>query len=371
MNKKRYTKSNKFIKVAENYIPLGSQTFSKSKTQYPQEVSPLFIEKGKGSRVWDIDGNEYVDLVCGLLPITLGYCDLDVNRAINKQLKKGITFSLPSMLEAQLAKILIDLIPCAEMVRFGKNGSDVTSAAIRLARAVTKKNHIIAIGYHGWQDWYIGATSRNLGVPQSVSALTHKVNFNDLDELQQVFKKFKNDVAAIIMEPMNTTEPLPTYLENVKKIAHKNNSLLIFDEVITGFRFDLGGAQKYFGVKPDLAAFGKGMGNGMPISAIVGPKYLMKYMEDIFFSGTFGGETLSLVASIVTIEKMKNNNVIKNLWKKGSFLQNEVNIILKNFGLQNVIYLSGKPPWVFLNFNLGCMKQNRILKTFFYKSNVK
>ena len=346
----RYKKSNEMLQRAERVIPLGSQTFSKSRTQFPAPYSPLYLERGKGSHVWDIDGNEYVDMICGLLPVSLGYGDEDVDRAIQEQLKNGISFSLATELEIELAERLVDLIPCAEMVRFGKNGTDATSAAIRLARAYTGKDHIIALGYHGWQDWCIGATARNLGVPEPVRKLTHKLPYNDLDAVKGALAEHKGEIAAIILEPVSATEPHEGYLEVLREMTRAENIVLIFDEVVTGFRVNLGGAQKHYGVTPDLAAFGKGMGNGMPISAVVGRADIMTLMEDIFYSGTFGGETLSLAASVAVIDKMKKENVIEHLWETGDTLSQSVEAIVGQHGLNDVLKLTGLAPWKVLNF---------------------
>ena len=161
----RYSESENFLINAEKIIPLGSQTFSKSRTQYPFGISPFFIDHAKGSKVWDIDGNVYIDLVSALASITLGYGNKSVNKAVKKQLRNGVNFSLPGKLEYEVSELLVDLVPCAEMVRFGKNGTDATSAAIRLSRSFTNRDHVVVCGYHGWQDWYIGSTSRNKGVP--------------------------------------------------------------------------------------------------------------------------------------------------------------------------------------------------------------
>src|SRR5436190_4591350 len=196
----RYARSNEMLKRAEKVIPLGSQTFSKSRIQYPQGQAPLFLTHGRGGRVWDVDGNEYVDLVNGLLPIVLGYCDPDVDGAIRAQLDKGITFSLATELEIELAELLVDIIPSAEMVRFGKNGSDATSACVRIARAVTGRDRIAVGGYHGWQDWYIGATSRHKGVPRAVRGLTHKFAFLDIAALDALLNQHKGEFAAVILE---------------------------------------------------------------------------------------------------------------------------------------------------------------------------
>ena len=341
--KKNFNKSNKLLKKAEKLIPLASQTFSKSHLLYVKGVAPLFIVRGKGSKVWDVDGNQYLDFVNALLPVVLGYQYPAVDRAIVRQLKKGISFSLPSPLEYELAKLLIKHIPCAEMVRFGKNGSDVTTGAVRLARAVTGREHLAICGYHGWHDWYIGTTTRKLGVPKSTQRLSHKFGYNDIDSLKKIFKKYK--VAAVIMEPMNVEEPEDNFLQKVKNLTHQHQALLIFDEVITGFRYHLGGAQKLFGVTPDLAAFGKAMANGMSISALVGKRKYMKKVEDIFYSFTFGGETLSLAAAMATIKEMEKKKVIDYLWRVGSYLQKETRKIIKANGLDDLVKLSGKPCW--------------------------
>jgi glutamate-1-semialdehyde 2,1-aminomutase len=347
--KKKFTKSHQLFKKAVQVIPLASQTFSKSSVVYIKGAAPLFLTHGRGAYVWDVDGNKYVDFINGLLPIVLGYQYPAVDKAIKDQLKKGITFSLASPLEYELTQLLIKHIPCAEMVRFGKNGSDVTSGAVRLARAVTGRDHIACCGYHGWHDWYIGTTTRNLGVPKSTQALTHKFEYNNLDSLEKLFKKYKNKFAAVIMEPMNFVEPKPGFLEAVKQLTHKNGALLIFDEVITGFRFDLGGAQKLFGVTPDLASFGKSMSNGMPISALVGKEKYMKKIEDIFYSFTAGGEALSLAAAIATIKEMETKPVIKHLWELGDYIKKAAEKIVKENELENIIRLGGKPCWtVFL-----------------------
>lgn len=340
---RKYEKSNELFRKAEKIIPLASQTFSKSYLQYIKGCAPLFIERGKGSRVWDIDGNEYVDYINGLLPVILGYRYKAVDDAIKKQLKKGITFSLASPLEYELAELLNKHIPCAEMVRFGKNGSDVTSGAIRVARAVTGREHIAACGYHGWHDWYIGTTSKNLGVPESTKQLTHIFKYNNLESLEKIFSE--NKIAAVIMEPMNFEEPQDGFLQKVKDMAQKNGALLIFDEVITGFRYSMGGAQKLFGVTPDLAAFGKAMANGMPISVLAGKKEYMNIMPDIFYSFTFGGEVLSIAAAIATIKEMEKENVIGYIWEKGEYLKNKTENLIKENQLEDVIKIKGKPCW--------------------------
>ena len=359
----RYAESEKWLERAERTIPIGSQTFSKSRVVYPVGVSPLYISKAKGSHFWDLDNNKYIDLVNSLAAVTLGHCDSGMNKAIEKQLRMGVLFSLPGRLEAEVSEMLTKIVPSAEMVRFGKNGSDATSAAIRLARAYTGRDHIAICGYHGWQDWYIGATARNKGVPKSVSTLSHTFEYNNLESLQECFNKY--DLAAVILEPMNREFPNQNFLEKIREITFKHGTVLIFDETITGFRMSISGAQGYFDVKPDLSTFGKGMANGMPISAVVGKTELMSEMEKIFFSGTFGGELLSLAAAKYTIEKMTENDLPALLAEKGKFLANEIQHLIKDLNLDQILNLSGHDSWKFLNWNNFANYSSDQIKTYF------
>jgi glutamate-1-semialdehyde 2,1-aminomutase len=346
-----YTCSNKLLDEALNVIPTGSQTFSKSHYSLPKGAAPLFLESGKGAVVKDVDGNEFIDLVNGLLCISLGYMDKDVNAAIVEQLNNGISFSLPHKLEMEVANLLVELIPCAEMVRFGKNGTDATSAAIRLARAYTGRNHIAICGYHGWQDWYIGSTTRDLGVPESTKKLSHTFEYNNLESLNKLLDEYP-DTAAVIMEPMSAIFPNPGFLKGVRSLCDEKEVVLIFDEIITGFRLGLGGAQKEFGITPDLATFGKGMANGMPISAVVGKRDIMEKMEDIFFSGTFGGETLSLAASKSVITKMKKNDVTGHMKEIGAYLTNGVKTIIRELKI-DWIDMVGHDTWKVISVDAG------------------
>ncbi|CAH9056954.1 3-aminobutyryl-CoA aminotransferase [Pseudoalteromonas sp. CIP111854] len=343
----RFDNSNQNLVRALEYIPLGAQTFSKSQMAFPKGAAPLFIKRGQGCIVTDADDNEYIDFVNGLLAISLGYCDPCVDQAVMKQMQSGVSFSLSHPIEIDVAEKICELIPCAEQVRFAKNGSDATSAAIRLARAYTNKEHIAVCGYHGWQDWYIGSTSRNLGVPASTQALTHTFEYNNLESLEQLLKS--HDIAAVIMEPMNIAYPEKGYLKGVKSLCEQYQAVLIFDETITGFRFDLGGAQSLFGVSPDLATFGKGIANGFPISVVCGKKEIMALMNDIFFSGTFAGETLSLAATYATIEKIQRNQVTQHLSQLGSLLTDKLNKIIIDNDIQDWVYTSGHPSWSFIH----------------------
>ena len=364
MSMKRFTKSNAFFKKVIKVIPLASQTFSKSCLQYVKGHAPLFAQQGKGALLTDIDGNTYVDMIGGLLPVVLGYQYKAVDDAIRKQLKKGIIFSLSSPLEYELAMLLKKHIPCAEMVRFGKNGSDATTGAIRVARAITGRDYVAVCGYHGWHDWYIGSTTRDLGVPLEVKKLTHKFVYNDTDSLKALLTKYPNKFAAVILEPENYEPPQNNFLRQVVDVAHQHGALAIFDEVITGFRWNLGGAQKYYGVTPDLASFGKSMANGMPISALVGKKKYMKVVDDIFYSFTQGGEALSLVAAIATIKEMEKKPVIGKLWALGGKLRKGVIGLIEKHGLTETISIKGRPCWHLFAFHATAGFSALELKTY-------
>jgi len=368
---REFTTSQALLQRALAVIPLGSQTFSKSHIQYPAGAAPLFLSHGDGGRVWDVDGNEYVDLVNGLLPVVLGYRDPDVDQAVREQLTCGISFSLATRLEADLAERLVEIIPCAEQVRYGKNGADATSAAIRLARAFTGRDRIAVCGYHGWHDWYIGTTSRNKGVPDAVRELSHVIPYNDLDAIRCLLRERPGEVAALIMEPMNLVVPAPGYLNELKDLLHRHGALLIFDEIITGFRYALGGAQALFGVTPDLATFGKAMANGMPLSAVVGRAEVMAETIEIFFSATFGGETLSLAAAIAVIDKMRREPVIERLWQSGGRLVEAARGAIASHNLENVLEMSGQPPWMLLSVNDHKAAGKGAIKTFFIKEMIR
>jgi glutamate-1-semialdehyde 2,1-aminomutase len=344
-----FATSEALLERALKTIPLGTQTFSKSKTQFPVGAAPLYGERAQGSKLWDADGNVYLDFINGLLAISLGYSDSDVDAAVRAQLDDGVLFSLPHPVEIEVAERICNMVPCAEMVRYGKNGSDVTAGAIRLARAFTGRDHVAVCGYHGWQDWYIGSTSRNLGVPKAVQALTHGFAYNDLDSLETLFRDYPGELAAVILEPMNVAYPAPGFLEGVRKICDRHGALLIFDETITGFRFANGGAQELFGVTPDLATFGKGLANGYPLSALTGRGDIMRLLEDVFFSFTMGGETLALAAAKAVLDKLLRENVVDCLHVQGEKVLTGVAALIERHGVGDFLSVSGHPAWSFLN----------------------
>ena len=328
------TRSEVLLARALNVIPNGTQTFSKSRTLLPAKA-PFYAAKADGAHIWDVDGNMYIDFVSALTPIILGYNDPDVNRAVHEQVDKGVLYSLPHELEIEVSEQIVDMVPCAEMVRFGKNGSDATSGAVRLARAYTGRDHIACCGYHGWQDWSNAVTGRNAGVPQAVKDLTHVFQYNDIDSLYKLFLDRPGQYACVIMEPMNKEWPQDDFLHHVKELAHANGALFIMDEVITGFRLAIGGAQEYFNIVPDLATFGKAIANGYPLSALAGRADIMRKLEDVHYSFTNGGELVSLAAAQATLKKLKDKNVPEHLTHVGE-------TYLQNIG-------TGHPVWKHLN----------------------
>lgn len=325
------TKSNEFFERAKKLIPSYTQTLAKGPTQYVDGIAPKYLQRGKGSHVWDVDGNEYIDFTMGVGPLSLGYCYDEVDNAVKKQLEDGITFSLVHPLEVEVAELIHQVVPNAEAVRYSKTGADVTSAAVRVARAFTKRDKVLCCGYHGWHDWYVSVTARNAGIPTAVQELTSTFNYNDINSVKD---SIDEDTACVILEPFVFEEPKNNFLKELKEVCQQNGTLLIFDEMWTGFRIALGGAQEYFGVKADLACFSKAVANGMPISILTGRKDAMAHLDDdVFFYSTFGGEALSLAAVKATIKVMKEKNVSAYLIKQGKKLKDGYNNIASKLGM--------------------------------------
>ncbi|MEJ2504998.1 MAG: aminotransferase class III-fold pyridoxal phosphate-dependent enzyme [Ignavibacteriaceae bacterium] len=330
-NNKNYPdirKSDELYKIALDLIPATTQTLAKGPQQNVCGIAPKYLQRGKGSHVWDVDGNEFIDFNMGIGPLSLGYSYPKVDEAIKKQLEDGITFSLMHPLEVEVAQLINEIVPNAESIRYSKSGADVTSAAIRVARAYTGKEKVLCCGYHGWHDWYISVTDKNLGIPKTVEDLTFTFNYNDI---QSVKDSIDDDTAAIILEPFVFEAPKNNFLQDLRKLCDENGILLIFDEMWTGFRIALGGAQEYFGVNADLATFSKAVANGMPISILTGRKEVMQVLDEkVFFYTTFGGEALSLAAAKATINELKDKNVPEYLANKGKLLKSGYNEIVQN-----------------------------------------
>ncbi|UAY51523.1 aminotransferase class III-fold pyridoxal phosphate-dependent enzyme [Ferruginibacter albus] len=323
--------SNKLYDRAVNIMTPVTQTLAKGPGQYINGVAPKYLKKGKGARVWDVDGNEYIDYNMAIGPLSLGYGYDKVDNAIIEQLKDGITFSMMHELEVVFAELIHKIIPNAESIRISKTGADVTSAAIRVARAYTGRKKVLCCGYHGWHDWYISVTSRNSGIPEEIKELTSTFDYNDIESVKNALDE---DTACVILEPFVFEAPKNDFLKELKAVCEANGTLLIFDEMWTGFRVAVGGAQEYFDVKADLACYSKAFANGMPISLLTGRKDIMNlFNEEVFFFTTFGGEALSLAAAVTTIQEMIDQNVPAYLATKGKLLKDGYNKIAEEVGV--------------------------------------
>jgi glutamate-1-semialdehyde aminotransferase len=360
-----------WLRRAKKHIPGCAQTFSKGPVSFVQGVAPNFLSRAEGAYVWDVDGNRYIDWIMGLGAVILGHGAKAVNDAVCEQLSLGQGFSLPHTIEVELAEQLCHVIPCADMVRFGKNGSDVTAAAVRVARAFTGRDKVACCGYHGWQDWYIGSTNRHLGVPGAVRALTLTFPYNDPDALTELFEQHPGEIACVIMEPVTFDAPRGDYLEQVAEMCHRHGTLLVFDEMITGFRFHRGGAQTLFGVIPDLACFGKAMANGFPLSAIVGRADIMTKFEQVFFSFTHGGETASMAACLATIRELDSTDAYATIGRRGRQLKQATRALIESAGLEGVMDCVGYPPWTTIRCLCSSEEETLALRSLFQQEALK
>ncbi len=337
---------------AHQRIPGGGHTYSKGDDQFPANA-PAQIARGQGCRVWDPAGREYLDWGMGLRSVILGHCHPAVLRAVKKQLAFGSNFTRPAPIEMALAERLIQLIPAAAMVKFAKNGSDVTTAAIRLARAFTGRELIAYCSDHPFfsvDDWFIGTTPCNSGIPNQISELSKGFRYNHLEDLAGLFQTYPGQIAAVIMEPVTNQPPAEKFLANVAELTRKNGAILIFDEIITGFRWDLRGAQHFFGVTPDLATFGKALGNGFAVSALVGRADVMELggllhdRERVFLlSTTHGGETHSLAAALATLAELERHDVVTHIGSIGQRLMTGFRQITSAHGIEDYLQIEGYP----------------------------
>ncbi len=340
-----FEKNNTLIERERKVSPLAAQTFSKSYRYFVPGMAPMYIERAEGARVYDVDGNEFLDFICCLGPITLGYNYPAVNKAIIEQLNKGIIFPTQAPVECELAEKLVEVIPAAEMVKFVKNGSDATTAAIRLARAYTGRERVAMCGYHGMHDWSIGASANNKGVPKAVCELTKTYKYNDITSLENLLNEHPGEYAAVILEPIQSNGPTKEYLQAVVDTAHKHGAVAIFDEVVSGFRYAIGGASEYYGVTPDMASYGKGCANGMPLSFLAGKKDILSMIEQgVFVSMTFGGDAISIAGSLATIKEMQEKDVIGHAWRLGTILLDGLKALVEKHGVEKAVSVSGLAP---------------------------
>lgn len=333
-------------------VPGGSHTYAKGDDQFPDGLAPI-IERGSGCHVWDVDDNEYIEYGMGLRAVTLGHAYEPVIAAVRRQLERGANFTRPAAIELEAAERLAELIAGAEMVKFAKNGSDVTSAAVRLARASTGRD-LIAIcaetPFLSIDDWFIGSTPMNAGVPEAVRALTIRFHFNDPASLEELFAQYPGRIACVILEPATSVEPRDGFLEHLRDLCDRHGSLLVFDEMITGFRWHLGGAQAVYGVTPDLATFGKALGNGFSVAALVGRREIMERggldhdADRVFLlSLTHGAETHGLAAAIEVMRIYREEGVIEALRERGERLSLLVRQVIERHRLGDAVLLLGRP----------------------------
>lgn len=315
----RYTSSTQSLAQARKVTPGGAQTLSKMAERFPEGAFPAVAMTGFGNYLYDVDQNRYLDYICGLGAVTLGYDNPVVTRWA-RQYIGAPTLSLPSTLERRLAERLIELIPCAEMVRFTKTGSEAAEAAIRIARAETGRDVILTCGYHSWHSWYAASKESHIGVPESMRELVSPFRYNDVDNFREALDCHDADVAAVIIEPTLIEPPDPGFLETVAEETRRLGAVLIFDEMVTGFRWATGGYQTICEITPDLAIFGKGMANGFPLACVVGSRSLMENWGKLA-SGTFGGETVSLAAAMGVLDVYEIQDICGNMFSKGAALK--------------------------------------------------
>jgi glutamate-1-semialdehyde 2,1-aminomutase len=352
----KITRSLELYKQAEERIAGQTQLLSRHPRLHAFGVSPIYAERAEGCRFWDVDGNEFIDMVGGTGVIYLGYCHPEVDAAAIAQIRKGIAYPINSPRELELAALLRDAVPCAEMVRYAKGGGDADAVAIRIARACTGRDKVLFCGYHGWCDWYIaanladeGGLSAHLmpgvpcaGVPKGLTGTAIPFAYNDVADLKAKLEGNRGQVAAVIMEAARSAQPNPGYLEAVRKLCTEHGAVLIFDEVVTGFRYALGGAQQYFGVIPDMATFGKAIGNGYPIAAVAGKKEVMQAVQSSFVSSSYWSEPASMAAAIAIQNVIRRDKIVERIWDLGRRYQEGIRKIARDAGLP--LAVKGLPP---------------------------
>ncbi len=376
----KFEKSEQMIAYAQTIIPAGAHTYSKGPDQSPQ-LGPKLIERGKGSHVWDVDGNEYIDWAMGLTAVSLGHAFEPVLEKVREELTKGVNFQCPSPVETELAETFLKYVRSAEMVKFAKNGSTVTTAALKLARAYTGRKYIAFCSDHGffsYDDWYMGKKPNNSGIPDEISNLSLTFKYNDIESLKALFEQYPGQIAGIILEPMEFDFPENDFLHQVQDLCHKNGTLFIIDEMITGFKLAFPGAHTMLGIEPDLTTWGKGVANGFSTCVLAGKKEIMNLgglshdKEKVFLiSTTHGAETHTLAAAIETIEFIKEHNTIENNTRIGERLRTELNNLLDKYNLAEYIMIKGHPNWLLMLFRDENKNLSDAFKTLVFQETVK
>lgn len=370
-------RSNELYERALQILPGGTQLFSRRADRFVPGMTPMYLQRADGVDLWDIDDNHYVDFGMGCGPVILGHAYPAVTAAVVKQAVSGNCLTVNSPLEVELAELLIELVPGAEMVRFARTGGDTNAAAIRIARGATGRDLVLFCGYHGWHDWYLAANLQSpdtlnshllpgldtRGVPQALAGTTIPFEYNNLASLQAALEAHRGEVACIIMEACRSKQPQPGFLEGVRDLASQHGALLIFDEIVTGFRMSLGGAQGYFGVTPDLCTFAKALSNGFPLGAVCGRREVMQEAASMFISSTYFSDTVGLAAAVATITELRERPVLPHIWSLGEDLKRRLGALAAEYAMP--FHVEGYPPVLHMGFD-GPDERTRLVMTTIY-----
>lgn len=355
-----FNKTNALLKKAEHYDAWAAnrrKDYSQIEKHYP-----FYATHAKGAYVWDVDGNRYIDYMLGYGTLILGHADKRVTKAVTDELNKGNNLSpMWKPKQVELAKLLTEVVPGAEMAFLLKSGSDATSVAVRLSRAFTGRNKVVRWGYNGWHDW---ATPLSNGVPEVVKEDVLMLEYNDTDSLENIFKKYPKEVACVIMMPFELEKPNKGFLKEVKSIAHKNGAVFILDEMRSGFRMALGGAQEYFNVRADLVTFSKAMSNGHPISALVGRSDILSYVGKTKVTSTFFGSSAEMAAAIATIKILRDTNTLSKIWELGEYFEKGIEKLIADHKVPAEFI--GFPPFPFIRFTISDEVINEKVKRAFF-----
>ena len=379
----RVARSMELYARALELIPGGTQLISRRPSRYACGVSPVYAARAKGARFWDVDGHEYIDWASGIAAIILGYCDPFVDEAVCEQIHRGVNFSISSDLEVELAELLVRTIPCAEMVRYTKGGGDACAVAVRIARGTTGRDKILFCGYHGWHDWYLAANldaDANLnnhlfpgieaiGVPKVLAGTAIPFPFGDLTHLGETLDRHRGEVAAVIMEPLRSQLPPEGYLAGVARLCREHGAVLIFDEVSSGFRCGLQGAQGFVGITPDMAVFAKSISNGYPFGVVVGRRAVMEPAARMFISSTYWSDAIGLRAALATLHEIRRRDVPAQLHRFGAQLQDEINAAARDAGL--AVHCGGLSFYPQLQFETSDPQLKTLLSTLYIQEMAK
>lgn len=375
-----FDESNRLDREAQSLIPGGAHTYAKGTDQYPAGMAPVIV-RGKGCHIWDVDGNEFIEYGMGMRSVTLGHAHPSVVEAATRQMQDGSNFVRPSTIELDCARELVKIVPAAEMVKFSKNGSDVTSAAVKLSRAYTGRDYVAVCAEHPFfsvEDWFIGSTPMGAGIPKVVRDLTLKFHYNDIASLQALFHQYPGKIACVMLEPEKEVEPKPNFLQDVRALCHQQGAVFVLDEMITGFRWHLGGAQQFYKIAPDLSTFGKALANGFSVAALAGKREIMRLggldhdQERVFLlSTTHGAEGHALAAAIETMRVYQREPVVEHLWRQGERLRTHIERSISCHRLQGHFSVLGRPCCLMYSTCDEQLKPSQGYRTLFLQETLK